>query len=286
MTPARSPHDPRTRVATLAALIAVTLAALARPAAAIVIHTLPSRDGECFMLRPLDRDELYIANPLECRVRSAPASTFKIPHALIALESKAITPATVAKWDGRKQPFAGWQRHHTVESAIRGSVLWFFQRTAAEIGRERMSEWLQTIGYGDDAFHGDVTAFWVNGDLVISPEQKLDFLARLFTRQLRVSAGSVDAVMRAMTMPPHAITSAAGRHPFAIDWPAGAVVRAKTGNTTVDAWRVSWLVGQLESSGRTFVFVARVRSRGALPPTAGADAARRHLRAVSAAANR
>ena len=39
-----------------------------------------------------------------------------------------------------------WDRDHTVLSAMRPSVLWFFQRIAPRIGAERMHEWLQTAG--------------------------------------------------------------------------------------------------------------------------------------------
>ena len=71
------------------------------------------------------------SDPAECARATAPASTFKIPHALIALQTGMITPATVVEWDGTKYWSAPWQRSHTVDSAIKWSVLPFFQRTAS-----------------------------------------------------------------------------------------------------------------------------------------------------------
>ncbi len=78
------------------------------------------------------------SDPAECARATAPASTFKIPHALIALQTGVITPASAVEWDGTKYWSAAWQRSHTVESAIKWSVLPFFQRTARLIGRDRM----------------------------------------------------------------------------------------------------------------------------------------------------
>jgi hypothetical protein len=72
---------------------------------------------------------------------------------------------------------------------------------------------------------------------------------------------------------------AAGAHPFVLTRRGTAVVRAKTGNSTVAGERVSWLIGLLEHREGHDVFVARVRSPGALPPSSGADLAVRQLNA-------
>jgi beta-lactamase class D len=234
-----------------------------------------SRAGECFMLLPLAGGRTRVSDVAECTVRTAPASTFKIPHALIALELGVVTdPMQPVAWDGSEQPFDTWERDHSLDSAMKSSVLWFFRRTAARIGAERMRAQLARLRYGSDGFEGDHTLFWTNGDFVVSPAEQLDFLARLFRGELPVSRAHVDAVKAAFLMPPGKITNAAGTHDFDIGWP---VVRAKTGNTSVGGERVSWLVGQLERDGRQYVFVARKRARETLPTTAGADLARRAL---------
>ncbi len=249
------------------------------PAARVLMHDLGSVPGECFLFRPLDGSELHRANALECRLASAPASTFKIPHALIALETGVVNAGGAATpWDGNPQPFPSWQHAHSLESAIRSSVVWYFRRTAGLIGPDAMHRWLQSIGYGVDTFDGDVTSFWLNGDLVIAPDAQLDFLARMFRYELPVSRGSVDAVRRAMTMPAGQLTNASGTHRFVTGWPAGTLVRAKTGNARVGGDHLSWLVGQIESRGRQFVFVARARSAQPRGSTAGAGVAERYLR--------
>ena len=78
-------------------------------------------------------------------------------------------------------------------------------------------------------------------------------------------------------MPPGRITNAAGTHAFPLDWPAATIVRAKTGNSTVNGERVSWLVGWLELDRQVTVFAGRIRSMSPLENAAGIEVARRGL---------
>jgi beta-lactamase class D len=142
---------------------------------------------------------------------------------------------------------------------------------------------LKKLGYGSDTFERDLTMFWLNGDLVVSPMEQLDFLRRMFRYELPVKRAHVDVVKRALLMPEGAITNAAGRHPFPLAWPKGTRLIAKTGNTRVADERVSWLVGDITANGREYVFVSRVRAAASdeVPTTAGADVARKHLDAIA-----
>jgi beta-lactamase class D len=212
-------------------------------------------------------------------LKTAPASTFKVPHALVALETGVVTdPHALVPWDGTKQAFPAWETPHSLDSAMKASVLWFYQRTAGLIGRERMLASLKRLGYGSDTYEGEQTSFWLNGDLAVSPMEQLDFLSRLVRYELPAERRHVDAVKAAFTMPARAITNASGTHPFALTWPGPLVVRAKTGNATVAGERVSWIVGYVESGKRGYVFVARVRGAD-LSMQAGAELALRTLNA-------
>src|SRR5215213_10494023 len=108
----------------------------------------------------------------ECATRLSPASTYKIHHALIGLETGAITETTVEKWDGVRHPDQPkWNLDHTVFSAMKPSVLWFFQKMAPRIGAARARQWLEKFSYGNADTSGDITRYWVNGTLRISPDE-------------------------------------------------------------------------------------------------------------------
>jgi beta-lactamase class D len=256
-------------------VLAFSLAALSAP-------TIGA--GECVVFAPLNGTET-VAGGDECGRRTLPASTFKIPHALIGLQTKVITDKTVYKWDGTKRDFPAWDRDQTLDSAITLSAVWFFQRMAAAIGRERELEHLRAFNYGSAAFEHDVTNFWLNGDLQVSPLDQVAFLRRMFSYDLPVERRHIDTVKAALTMPRGKLSNAAGVRDFGLQWPADTIVRVKTGNGTVNGERVSWLVGALETGGRQYVFASRARSATrALDTTAGADLALRVLNTITPAA--
>src|SRR6185503_14895748 len=154
--------DTLVRMLTFALLLALESTALAAPPPAVAA-------GECVVIAPLDSGAERAFGGGECDRRTLPASTFKVPHALIALDTGVVTDRTVMKWDGRKKDFPAWERDHTLDSAIKSSVVWFFQEAARSIGRERELQHLRAFAYGSQSFSREVDSFWLNGDLTISP---------------------------------------------------------------------------------------------------------------------
>lgn len=255
---------------------ALLLVALLLPA----VPAFPAEPAqrECVVIQELGGAAPWVSDEGECAAASSPASTFKLPHALIALETGVVQdPLAPVAWDGEQRFFPAWNRDHSLDSAIKNSVVWFFQRTAGQIGRERMLAWLAKLGYAADAYEGEQTTFWLNGDLQVTPLEQVRFLDRLLRYQLPMERKNVDAVKAAFLMPHGKITNAAGEHDFVLAAPEPLVVRAKTGNTTVGGENLSWLVGAVETAGRTYVFASRVRSRDKLSTTAGAELAQRAL---------
>lgn len=240
---------------------------------------------ECVVIEEPGRSAPYVSDAAECAVASTPASTFKLPHALIALDTGVVAdPLAMVPWDGQERRFAVWNREQSLDSAIKNSVVWFFQRTAGQIGRERMLAGLEKLDYAADSFDGELTMFWLNGQLAVTPLEQVRFLGRLLRYELPVEGRHVDAVKVGFLMPDGKITNAAGLHDFALAGPEPRVVHAKTGNATAGEENVSWLVGQVEAQGKRYVFASRVRSSETLPSTAGAELARRALEARLAAA--
>lgn len=239
---------------------------------------------ECVIVLAVDESYAHVSDEAECDVATSPASTFKLPHALIALESGVVTdPLALVPWDGTDYANESWERDHSLDSAIKSSALWFFQRTAEQIGREYMQESLSRFAYAADSYEGEQTEFWLNGDLVVTPYEQLGFLMGLMDGFLLVAPAHVEALNDAFLMPRGKVTMATGEHDFDLRVPGLGAVHAKTGNTRVDGEFVSWLVGYFDSGGKRYLFVARARSAETLPATAGADLAARVLNAQAEA---
>jgi len=256
-------------------VLALSLAALAAPTVGA---------GECVVFAPLNGTETIVGGD-DCSQRTLPASTFKIPHALVALQTQVVNDKTVVTWDGTKRDYPVWNRDQTLDSAIRMSAVWVFQQFAVAIGRERELEYLRAFHYGSATFDHNVTNFWLNGDLQISPLDQVAFLRRMFSYDLPVDRRHIDTIKAALTMPRGKFVNAAGVHDFGLRWPANTIVRVKTGNGTVNGEHVSWLVGALEIGGRQYVFASRARSATrTISTTAGADLALRVLNTIDPAA--
>jgi beta-lactamase class D len=196
----------------------------------------------------------------ECDERHAPASTFKVPHALIALETGARTgPEDFERWDGTNYPFPLWNRDQTLSSAMQASVVWYFQRTAERIGRERMSEWLERLGYGNREVGANLVRFWLDGPLAISAREQAAFWERFVRRELPVNSAHADLVDRLILQKPGEILRAMPT-PVDVTWdPATTRVYAKTGSTRAGV-EVRWLVGHVDTDAARYVFVSLVTS--------------------------
>ena len=201
----------------------------------------------------------------DCATRLSPASTYKIPHALVGLETGAVTATTVEKWDGVKRPDQPkWNLDHTVFSAMRPSVLWFFQRIAPRIGAERAHDWLKRFEYGNADTSGPITLYWVNGTLRISPDEQLAFLTKFYRGALPVKKEYVDRLKELMRQDPGTVENARGVHKLDAAWRDGISLNSKTGASTIESGEsVSWLVGELTVDARKVTFASAVwRAKG------------------------
>jgi beta-lactamase class D len=164
-----------------------------------------------------------------------PASTFKIPNTLIALEEGAIADEKqVLKWDGKNNVYAAWNKDQTLESAFKTSCIWFYQDLARRIGLDRYNVWLAKLSYGNGQAGPNLDNFWLEGDLKINAHEQVAFLKRLYRRELPVKESSYELLRRLMV----------------VEQTPDYTVRAKTG--WVD--KIGWYVGYVESGGKVWFF--------------------------------
>jgi beta-lactamase class D len=222
-------------------------------------QTSPPRRS-CVIIQEAAGKARWVSDPEACATRLCPASTFKIAHALVALETGVISADTVERWDGVRHPRQPlWDRDHTVLSAMKPSVVWFFQRIAPRIGAERMHGWLERLKYGNAETGGDVTMYWLNGVLRVSPDEQVAFLRRFYTSTLPIAAAHQKSVRDALAQQPGTVQNSLGVHDLDGQWTSDVRLNAKTGaSTTANGETVSWLVGALSLTGRDHVFASAV----------------------------
>lgn len=192
-------------------------------------------------------------NPARAAEPFLPASTFKIPHTLIALETGVATDAdfTIA-FDSARDRRGGfwipvWSRDHTLRSAFQNSVVWFYRETARRIGEARMREFLQQFAYGNQDPGGGIDSFWLTGSLRISADEQVEFLRRFREGSLGVSPRSTRIVRDIMVLEERPDYRLSG----------------KTGTAELSPGRdLAWLVGYVERDGAVWYYALNMDGAG------------------------
>lgn len=176
-----------------------------------------------------------------------PQSTFKIPNALIGLETGVIEGAAHSwRWDGAPRALAEWQQDLDLEGALRVSCVPCFQDVARRIGRDRMDTWLRVLQYGNEDTAGPIDAFWLDGGpLRITPRGQVVFVHRMLAGAMPVRREHVALLWDRLL----------------IERTSRGSLRGKTGLGTLDGRAIGWLVGYSEVEDRRFVYATFVRSR-------------------------
>jgi bla regulator protein BlaR1 len=197
-----------------------------------------------FVLQDLQGGAFLRHDPARAAQRLPPQSTFKIPNALIALDTGvADGPGFALKWDGVQRSWPGWNRDQTLATAIQYSVVWYFQEIARRIGPERMQLYLKSLEYGNADTSGGIDTFWLGSSLTISAEEQVRFLRGLVEEKLPLSARAMEQVKTMLEV---------GRNDK-------AVLYGKTGTEVSEGKAtLGWFVGWLERGSRTYVFATNL----------------------------
>ena len=209
----------------------------------------------------LDRDSFYQHNRDRDNTAFLPASTYKIPNSLIALETGVIkNDVDVLTWDGIERDLAQWNQDLNIRLAFKYSAVWFYQVLARKIGHQRMQEFVNKIEYGNQNIgkKEDLDRFWLEGELRIPPKQQIDFLRRLYSNKLPFSQRTIDLVKD---------IAIAEQTP---DY----VLRAKTGLAISVTPNIGWYVGYLEQNDNVYFFATNLEMSSQIPLAARLEVTR------------
>lgn len=152
-----------------------------------------------FVLCDVKKEKTFVYNNERANQRFAPQSTFKVPNSLIGLQVGAVKDEYDIKyWDGVEREIEAWNQDHTLGSAMRYSVVWYYQAMARDIGEKRMEEWVQKVSYGNQDISGGIDQFWLSSSLKISPIEQADFMEKLYKENLPFDKDVMKTVKRIM----------------------------------------------------------------------------------------
>lgn len=182
----------------------------------------------------------HVWNPKRAATRFSPASTFKIPNALIALDARVVKDLEeVIPYGGTKEFIKEWERDMNLREAMKLSNVAVFHQVARRIGMKTMRDKVEAFDYGNKQTGNDIgQRFWLNGPLKISANGQVEFITKLAKQQLPVSKESVADVKTLIRY---------GEK-------NGSVIYAKTGWVGRSEPQTGWWVGWVEKEGRVYPF--------------------------------
>lgn len=202
-----------------------------------------------FLVLNLDNKEFYIYNKERAEKRFVPASTFKIPNSIIALEKNILVDEnSYIEWDSIAYPPSSffpdsWKKGQTLKSAFRNSVVWYYKTIAKQIGEEVMSEYLEKFNYGNKDISDGIDRFWLTGGLSISPFEQIYFLKRLYLNELGLSEKTNKVIKNIMLLEENENFSVYG----------------KTGTMDIkEDYYIAWLVGFIETKEDNYIYVLNI----------------------------
>ncbi|MFI6515031.1 class D beta-lactamase [Spirillospora sp. NPDC050679] len=171
------------------------------------------------------------------------ASSFKVPHSLVALETGAVkSPDEVIPWDGTPQPFPEWEQDMSMREAVRTSNAAAFQVIARRIGLKREQQWLHRLNYGNRQTGTAVDRFWLDGPLKISAVEQTRFMARLAAQRLPASRAHQRTVRELIKQ----------------EEKDGYALFAKSGWQNAPGPGTGWWTGWVERGGRVHTFALNI----------------------------
>jgi beta-lactamase class D len=192
------------------------------------------------------QNKYYSNDFLKAKDSVLPASTFKIPNSIIGLETGILkNQQTVFKWNGNERAFSIWEKDLSLKEAFQKSCVPCYQELALKIGTKRMIESLKKLKFGKmDVNNENIDTFWLIGKSKINPFQQIDFLNRLYNKQLQISKQTNETIRKIMI----------------IEQNKNYVLSGKTGLTISAKKETGWFVGYIEKEEKTFYFATKIIS--------------------------
>ena len=199
-----------------------------------------------FVLYDMNNDAWNIYDMDHATLRTAPNSTYKIYDALFGLEEGIIKPGnSVMAWNGAYYPFEAWNADQNLSSAMQSSVNWYFEEIDKQLGGTAIQDYIRKIGYGNEIVNANLSSYWMQGTLKISPVEQVELLTALYNNQFDFAPENINAVKNSICL-----FSSEDKNFY-----------GKTGTGRVDGQDVNgWFVGYIKTAGNTYFFATNIQA--------------------------
>ena len=191
------------------------------------------------------KDDKYYSNNFNwAKKGNLPASTYKIPNSIIALETGVVqSDSTLFKWNGEERRLKIWEQDMIFKDAFHYSCVPCYQEMARKIGVNRMNKYLDKFDYGKMKVDStNIDLFWLEGESQINQYQQIEFLKRFYNSELPISQRT-ETIMKRMIV---------------IEEDETYKLSGKTGWSIRDGNNNGWFVGFVEIKENTYFFATNI----------------------------
>ena len=201
-------------------------------------------DGS-FVLYDKEGNKWNLYNSTLAYERISPDSTYKIYDALFALEEDIITPEnTLLTWDQEDYPFETWEQDQTLQTAMSGSVNWYFKALDDRIGKDKLYSYMHETSYGNEEMGDDLSSYWMESSLRISPVEQVELLNAFYQNSFGFDSENIQAVKDSIQL-----TSS-----------DDGILYGKTGTGNINGKNINgWFIGFVETSDNTYFFATNIQ---------------------------
>ena len=128
---------------------------------------------------------------------------------------------------------------------MQASVNWYFEEIDQQLGRTVIQDYIRKIGYGNESVNANLSSYWMQGTLKISPVEQVELLTALHNNQFDFAPENINAIKNSICL-------------FSSE---GKSFYGKTGTGRVDGQDVNgWFVGYIETTGNTYFFATNIQA--------------------------
>lgn len=210
--------------------------------------------NKCTFVLKNEKTQAYtVMNEKRANTAFTPYSTFKIANTLIAIETGVVKNLqqklsfnrekyAVEKW----WPSIWYEGPLPIRTAFQRSAVPIYQEMAMQIGEPNMQRYLNDFHYGNADISSGLDTFWLNGSIKISAKEQVEFLQRLFNKQLCI-ADSTLALFKDIML---------------VEETDEYKLYAKTGGGGIKKGAaIGWYVGVVEKADNRYYFAVNIEER-------------------------
>jgi bla regulator protein BlaR1 len=195
----------------------------------------------------LKTDDYTIYNKNRSVLRVSPDSTYKIFSGLFGLESGILQIGdTNINWNGINYPYEAWNKNQELHSAIENSVTWYFQEIDKQLGMKNLQTYFKQVNYGNCNFSGEISDYWMESTLKISPIEQVQLLKNFYTNKYKFKEENIATIKSTIKI------AEKGEN----------ILSGKTGTGNVNGKNINgWFIGYIEQNDNLYFFATNIQNK-------------------------